>query len=704
MTQASPKDKRRAITRPCAHCGLPATARGAAALDQDVELFCCGGCCVAHHLSVQGVEGSADKLVARLVLSAFLSMGVMVFSLSLYGSLFGSESDFDSEAAQALQGLLRMAALGLSAPVMYLLGLPLGEAVVRMRRWLSADALILIGTGAAWGVSAWNTVFGGGHVYYETATMVLVLVSLGRWLDVRARERARGELRILLPERAKPAAVLREGVEVELDAQLLELGDRVRVRPGEVVPVDGLILEGRSFVDASALTGEADPLSLGPGQRVLAGSSLVDGSLVVRAEAVGGGRVRDEVERLLSEAMESPAPYVRLADRVSAILIPLVLALALGTAAWHWQSEGAEQALLIALSVVLISCPCALGIATPLAFWVALAQAWKAGVLVRGGEVLERLAQVSRVWLDKTGTLTRGDLTLDSLELTGALDEREALRVAASLELGSEHPIGRALLGEWFRAHGGDQAAALAELYAVEGFRALPGLGVEGRVEGRLWRVGRGEGVAAGAVSLSNEEGQAALFRLHAEPRPEAGAVIRELKRLGLEPTILTGDARQPAEALAEKLGIPVEAGLLPAGKVERIRAAGAVGTLFIGDGLNDAAALAAADVGIAVAGGSARSMEAAPINLLRPGLGALPELLRLSRAATRVARGNLAWAFGYNAIGLFLAVRGELTPILAAAAMVASSLAVVLNSGRLATRVAAELGDGAAEPPSSAP
>ena len=586
---------------------------------------------------------------------------------------------------------------------MYLLGLPLGEAVVRMRRWLSADALILIGTGAAWGVSAWNTVFGGGHVYYETATMVLVLVSLGRWLDVRAKERARGELRVLLPERAKPAAVLREGVEVELDAELLELGDRVRVRPGEVVPVDGLILEGRSFVDASALTGEADPLSLGPGQRVLAGSSLVDGSLVVRAEAVGGGRVRDEVERLLSEAMESPAPYVRLADRVAAILIPLVLALAVGTAAWHWQSEGPEEALLIALSVVLISCPCALGIATPLAFWVALAQAWKAGVLVRGGEVLERLAQVSRVWLDKTGTLTRGDLTLDSLELTGSLDEREALRVAASLELGSEHPIGRALLSEWFRVHGGDQAAALAALHPVEGFRALPGLGVEGRVEGQLWRVGRGDGAALGAVSLSCDGEQTALFRLHAEPRPEAGAVIRELKRLGLKPTILTGDAEQPAQALAEKLGIPVEAGLLPADKVERIRAAGAVGTLFVGDGLNDAAALAAADVGIAVAGGSARSMEAAPINLLRPGLGALPELLRLSRAATRVARGNLAWAFGYNAIGLFLAVRGELTPILAAAAMVASSLAVVLNSGRLATRVAAELGDRAPAPPSSA-
>jgi Cu+-exporting ATPase len=323
-------------------------------------------------------------------------------------------------------------------------------------------------------------------------------------------------------------------------------------------------------------------------------------------------------------------------------------------------------------------------------------------VLVRGGEVLERLAQVSRVWLDKTGTLTRGDLTLDALELSADLDEREALRIAASLELGSEHPIGRALLKEWFSVHGGEQAAALEALSAVEDFRALPGLGVEGRIGGALWSIGRGEGAARGAVSLARGEDTVAMFRLHAEPRPEAKEVIRELKRLGLKPTILTGDAEAPAEALAEKLGIPVESGLLPADKVERIRAAGAVGTLFVGDGLNDAAALAAADVGIAVAGGSARSMEAAPINLLRPGLSALPELLRLSRAATGVARGNLIWAFGYNAIGLFLAVRGELTPILAAAAMVASSLAVVLNSGRLATRVAEELGDRASTPPSS--
>lgn len=684
-------------TRPCAHCGLPAAAHGAAALDPSAELFCCSGCCLAHHISVGGVEGSADKLVARLVLSAFLSMGVMVFSLSLYGSLFGSQSDYDSEGAQALQGLLRMAAMGLSAPVMYLLGLPLAEAVWRMKRWLSADALILLGTSAAWGASVWNTLGGRGHVYYETATMVLVLVTLGRWLDVRAKERARGELQVLLPERERPACVIRGGREVETGLEELVVGDLVRVRPGEVVPVDGLILEGSSFVDTSAMTGEEEPMSSGPGDRILAGSELIDGAIVVRAEAVGAARMRESIERLLQEAMNQPAAYVRLADRVSALLIPLVLLLSVSAAAWHWESEGPERALMIALSVVLISCPCALGIATPLAFWVALGQAWKSGVLVRGGEVLERLAHVRQLWMDKTGTLTRGEMVLTEVELTGALSEREALRVAASLELGSEHPIGRSLVRAWGERGSEEPERLLETLLDVDGFRALPGKGVEGRIGGVHWTLGRGEGVSRGQVVLSREGEVVAALRLRAAPRPEASEVVRELSALGLPPTILTGDAAEPAKELADELGLEVEAELLPADKVDQIRR-GRHPSLFVGDGLNDAVALAAADVGVAVFGGASRSMEVAPINLLRPGLAALPGLVRLARAATRVARGNLAWAFGYNAVGLFLAVSGELQPILAAAAMVASSLAVVLNSSRLGRRVEEEVIPSAAE------
>ena len=663
-------------TVPCAHCGLPTRPSAGGQENTARQAFCCSGCCLAHHFTSEGVSGSADRILARVLLSAMLAMGVMMLSLSLYGALLGEDADFESESAVALQGLLRMAALAVSAPVMYLLGLPLFEAVVRMRRWLSADALIVLGTASAWAVSVWNTFRGGGEVYYDTATMVLVLVSLGRWLDLRAKERASDQLHLILPERARPATVLRGDEELECPESELEVGQVVRVRPGESVPVDGRVLAGRSFVDTSSLSGEAEPRSVSAGDAVLAGSLLVDGSLDVRAEAVGGQRVCAEIERLLEEALRQPSRQVLLADRVARVLIPCVLLLALGSAVWHWSGMGPEGALLTALSVVLIACPCALGIATPLAFWVALGHAWKLGILVRGGAVMEGLARAERIWLDKTGTLTDGELELVRIELLGDHGEDEALHLAASLEVGSEHPIGRSLRRAWARRAG-------APPLAVEDFRALPGEGVEARVAGVATSLRRGgEG---GAVRLTYAGAPVADFLLRSSPRPEARRVVAELRELGLAPVVLTGDGREPAERLARELDLAVESELLPADKVERIRSQGAERAIFVGDGLNDAAALAAAGVGVSVSGGSARSMDVAEVNLLRPGLGDLPELVRLARAATRTARWNLFWAFGYNAVALVFAVSGHLPPIFAALAMIASSLAVILNSGRLA-------------------
>ncbi len=657
----------------CAHCGLPAPVPSDPARDS----FCCSGCCLAHHLGARGVTRSADRMLARVLLSAMLSMAVMTLSLSLYGSMFGDGDSGDPEAAAALEGLQRLGALFVSAPVMALLGLPLVEAVVRMRRWLSADSLIVVGVGAAWVVSTWNTFRGGGEVYFETATMVLVLVGLGRWLDLRARERARDELSLLLPEREAPALRLVDGDEVEVAAAELVVGDLVRVRPGESVPVDGRVLEGTSFVDTSSLTGESEPRSAAPGDLVLAGTSLVDGSLVIEATAVGDERVCAGVERLLDEALRRPAPSVRLADRVAGALLPAVGVLAAATAAWHWNRLGPERALLASLSVVLVACPCSLGIATPLAFWVALGHAWKRGVLVRGGEVLERLAGARRVWLDKTGTLTDGDLVLEEITPLGELSAEEALRRAAALEEGSEHPIGRALRRERRRR-------GLSPLQATD-FRALPGVGVEGRLDGEPWSVRKGG--ADGAVRLSRGEEAVAELRLVARPRPEARAVVARLRELGLRPEVLTGDAEGPALRLSEALGLPARHDLLPADKVAAVREEDPARSVFVGDGLNDAAALAAAGVGISVAGGSARSLDAAPINLLRPGLDALPELVELASRAHRVARWNLLWAFGYNAVALVLAMGGHLPPIAAAGAMVASSVAVVLHSSRLAHR-----------------
>lgn len=651
---------------------------GAPSLDE--ERYCCSGCFLAHRLSHRGLEASTDRLLSRVVLSGFLAMGVMVFSLALYSRAL--HDDGDGETAQALTGLFRLGALAFSTPALALLGLPLLDAVVALRRWLSAEALILAGAASAWGVSVWNTFRGGGEVYFDTATMVVVLYSLGRWLDVRAREKATEELRALAPEREGPVArVLGEREELVPAAQLT-VGDVVRVRPGEIAPVDGEIVAGRSFVDTSALSGESQPRSLGEGDALLAGSVLVDGTLLVRATAGVGARLRDEVERLLREALEQRSRWVRAADRLAGALLPLVLVLAAAVVVLRHESAGWEAAWLDALSVVLISCPCALGIATPLAFWTAMGAAYKRGVLVRGGEALERLARARRIFLDKTGTLTNGEFELVEIEAL-ELDEREALRIASALEVGSEHPIARSLRATWGAREG------LAPLPSVEGFTALPGVGVRGAIDGVEYELTRARSAQnarrpeATWVELRRGEAVLARLALASSLRPDAARVVERLKQLGLAPRVLTGDSAGPAQALARELGIAVDSGLSPADKVARVRAQGDAAA-FVGDGLNDAAALAAARVGISVQGGVAASLSAAQINLLRPGLSELPDVIELARRAVFAAKLNLAWAFFYNSLGLYFAATGRLSPIFAASAMVASSLFSALNSRRL--------------------
>ncbi len=678
--------------RTCARCGLPAagarrSAQGAAP-ESAAEAFCCTGCALAWYLGGSLEEGGPDRLLGRILISAFLAMGVMVFSLALYSEhLHGADPEaFSGEAAAALRGIYRMAALALSAVVVHLVGLPLLESVVRTRRWLSADALILVGAGAAFALSVWKTFAGDGEVYFETATMVLVLVGLGRWLDARAKERARSTLRGLAEEHVGPVNVLvgAEGREHSVPPEAVRVGDRLRVRPGEVVPVDGLVLAGRAFVDASSLTGEAEPRAAAPGDRVLAGTVPLDGALELRAEAVGDARVRAEIERLLRHALESAGRQLRLADRAARVLLPTAIAIAIAAGAVHWIHAGPERALMVALSVLLISCPCSLGIATPLAFWSALGAAWRRGVLVKGADVLERLARARRVWFDKTGTLTDGEIELAGVEPRPGWTREQALALAGALEISSEHPIGRAL-----RRAASEALGALPE--PAQDFRVRSGLGVEGRVDGALCTLERAPALAdaeSAAVRLVREGEFVALFRLTSRLRPEAAAVVAELARRGLEPRMLTGDARGPATALGRELGLEVEAELLPGDKVRRIEELGRVGTVFVGDGLNDAAALASADVGIALGSGSPRSLDAADVNLLRGGaagiLAELPALLDLARSAVRTARANLAWAFAYNAFGLPLAASGKLTPIFAASAMVVSSLVVVLSSSRL--------------------
>ncbi len=662
----------------CEHCGLP--------LGRRAGRYCCLGCALVHGLTAGGdvaTTAPSDRLLSRVAVSAFLAMGVMVFSLSLYGI----DPVATGESARALQGLMRMGALLLSMPVWFLLGLPLAASVVRQRRWFSAESLIAFGVAAALVVSLASTLLDRASVYFETATMVLVLYSLGRWLDVRTRERARASLETLIPKRLPAVQRIEDEREVAVEAESLGVGDVFRLRPGEWVPADGVVLEGQSFLDASSLNGEAEPVTTAAGDRVLAGTRLVDGTLLVRATAVQGTRVMDEIARLLATAAENRADLVRMADRITAWFSPLVLLLSLGTLAWHaWFARAAslERGLFHALCVALIACPCALGMATPLAFWVGIGEAWRRGILVRGGDVFERLARIRRVVFDKTGTLTTASMSLERIEVDAGADPRAALRLAAALELGSEHPIGKCLVEAQRRVEPGTTLQA-------ERFRRLPGIGVEGWIAGRCYSVRRAANVASTAadpshtiVELHAGEQRLASFLLSASLRPEAHAVVRELERRGLEPIALTGDCAAAAAALSSQLEIPVLSQQLPGDKAAYLAAQGRRGTLFVGDGLNDAPGLALADVGIAMRTASPSSLRSAAVNLLRDDLGLVVSLLDLSRATVATARLNLVWAFAYNGVGLGLAVLGRLTPVFAALAMVLSSALTAGSTLRL--------------------
>jgi len=657
--------------RACEHCGLGLFAEGAR--------FCCIGCHLAHHLlDRDSSEESrpANRLLARLVVSAFLAMGVMVFSLSLYGV----EGEIAGESARAMQGLARLGALALSVPILILLGVPLADAVVSMRSRLSSEALVVIGIAAAWSVSVYNTFTERGAVYFDTATMVLVLFTLGRWLDVRARESARQRLGLLAEERVRPATLLAGNAEREVDIESLAVGDRVFVRPGEPIPVDGEVVVGRAFVEASDLTGEAQPRSVAVGDRVWAGSRTVDGALTVRATAVGGRRLRDEIARILLEAGTQRSALIRSADRAARVFLPLVVVVALGTALFHGIRGGGEAALLNSLSVLLIACPCALGLATPLAFWVALGAAWREGILVRGGDVLERLARAERVFFDKTGTLTSGALQLAQTEVFGPATERESLDLAAAVEKASEHPVGRALVAAW-RSAGG------ANLPQADEFTVLPGRGVAARVGGEPVTLVRAEQGSKTHTSVELRRGGELVARFHLADalRPEARAAVEALRAEGLEVAALTGDGPGAAALVSEALGLPTTSSLLPQEKVAAVGASGGRGSVFVGDGLNDAPVLAAADVGISMRSSSTKSLETASVNLMHDDLTAVPRAIQLARSAVTTARVNLVWAFGYNAVGIVLAAMGRLTPIFAASAMVVSSVLVVLNSARLA-------------------
>ncbi len=578
-----------------------------------------------------------------------------------------------------------------------------GWAALRARTG-NMDLLVALGTSAAWGLSTWQWLGAAHahgmapHLYFESAVVIIAFIRLGKFLEARARQATGAAIAALLALAPHTARRLNPaGQEETIPTSALRVDDVLVVRPGEAMPADALVLEGQSGVDESALTGESRTVEKAPGETVRSGTIALDGRLLIRATAVGGQTMLAQVAALVAAAQASRAPVQKLVDRISAIFVPTIIALALLTlAGWLLHGAAAEQAVMNAVAVLVIACPCALGLATPAAIMAGTGAAARAGILVRDADAIERAQGITLVAFDKTGTLTEGRPRLAGLHLAAGTTRDVALGLAAALQSGSEHPLARAVL------------AAAAPAGPATHFRALPGRGVAGTVLGRalilgspraLAEAGASPGPLAAAAATESAQGRTlawllegtqplALLAFEDTPRPSAAAAIAGLKALGLKVAMLSGDSRAAAGATAAQLGLTdVTAEVLPADKAARVQAWQAAGesVAMVGDGVNDAAALAAADLGIAMGSGTDVAIKAAAITLLRGDPALVPAAIQVTRRTLRTIRQNLGWAFGYNAIGVPLAAFGLLSPALAGAAMALSSVSVLGNALLLA-------------------
>lgn len=745
----------------CSYCGLPLSSgwrlwrrraetgdsRGSREANTSRgSVFCCSGCRFAAEVTAESQAGSPiNKPLARLGIAVFLTVNVLMFTMVLWSSDVysvpqpavaavknyesrGSNSDAvvaakqDSSKAGDSQNILgskldnvfRWLILVLTIPVLWLLGEPLAaNAWQEIRRTVAAvDLLLLLGVVAAFLYSLVSVVRGHGHVYFEVACVVLVLVTLGRWFESIGKLRAVESMDSLAKLLPLFASRISYDGEQEVAVADLHYGDRIHVRPGERIAADGKIVAGTASIDEQLITGESRPHFKQTGDAVFGGTLNLDGQLQVRVAADGGyGTVQRMVEAM-QQARTAKGHYQKLADRLAAWFLPLTLALSLGTLVWHTRQAGIESGLLASLSVLLIACPCALGLATPMSVWVALGIAAKNQVLFRHGDAIERMAAVKSMFFDKTGTLSSGQCGVLRCELGAGESYDDVLDHAARLAVGSQHPLSKAIC----RFADGSTQTFFDEVLSFEN---LPGRGLTG-VSGLT-----NEATALGNRRLMEElnltippEIESAArcssasscvfvgwdskvrgaFIINEQLRPEAIGAIRQLRQLNIELEVLSGDDASRTVEFSRWLGIPVRGGLLPEEKLNVVQATssksrGAV--CMVGDGINDAPALAASDVGIALSCGADVSREAADVCLMGNDLSRLPWAICLARRTVRTIKQNLFWAFAYNLVGMGLAMSGKLNPIWASAAMMLSSFFVIGNSLRLGVTIESNVSEG---------
>jgi len=620
----------------------------------------------------------------RLAVAGLGAMQVMMLAIAMYA---GDYSGMD----EGLRVFMRWVSMLLTLPVVLYSAAGFFTTAWRdlRRRQLGMDVPVSLAIGGAFLASVWSTIAHGSEVYFDSVCMFAFFLLTSRYLEMGARHRAGEAAEELVKLLPATATRLTDDGEVVVAVSELSPGDRVMVRPGETVPADGVVSEGRSSVDESLLTGESLPRPRSVGDELVGGSVNVESPLVLTVEKVGEQTLVSAIVRLLDRAQAEKPRIARLADRVAGWFVAILLLIAVGVAV-GWVLHAPEHAFAVTLSVLVVSCPCALSLATPAAVTAASGALTRIGLLTTRGHTLETLAQVSHVLFDKTGTLTRGILQLSEVHmLSPRVDRERALALAAALESGSEHPVAKALVARAGRAP------------KVAGLTALPGQGMEGEIEGRIYRVGNpgyvaelsgvtppdGQGSDATQVYLGDRDGLLVCFELRDELRPDADVAIARLRELGLTVEILSGDAPGAVQRVASRLGIEhARSGMRPDGKLARVRELQAAGhsVAMVGDGVNDAPVLAGADVSIAMGQGAQLAHASADMVALSERLGVLPQGVRKARLTRRVIKQNLAWAILYNALALPLAAAGMVAPWMAAIGMSASSLVVVFNALRL--------------------